>query len=74
LLFPEDRCERLVDDASIVRLRLKETRLCGPRMRLIRGFLPMAIRQKKSQADAASAASPPKPSPLADFALARPRN
>jgi transposase len=31
-LFPEDRCEGLVDDASIVRLKLKELRLMRPRM------------------------------------------
>jgi Transposase DDE domain len=30
-LFPEDRCEGLVPDASIVRLRLSQTRLCRPR-------------------------------------------
>jgi hypothetical protein len=30
-LFPEDRCEGLLPDASIVRLRLSETRLCRPR-------------------------------------------
>jgi hypothetical protein len=45
-------------------------------MRLIRGFLSMAIRQKTSQADAALASPPPgpKPSALADFTLARLRN
>ncbi len=31
-LFPEDRCEGLVDDGSIVRLKLKQLRLCRPRM------------------------------------------
>jgi hypothetical protein len=30
-LFPEDRCEGLLADASIVRLRLNELRLCRPR-------------------------------------------
>ena len=30
-LFPEDRCEGLIDDGSIVRLKLKELRLCRPR-------------------------------------------
>jgi hypothetical protein len=30
-LFPEDRCEGLLPDASIVRLRLDELRLCRPR-------------------------------------------
>ena len=30
-LFPEDRCEGLLSDASIVRLRLSELRLCRPR-------------------------------------------
>jgi hypothetical protein len=30
-LFPEDRCEALVPDASIVRLRLSQLRLCRPR-------------------------------------------
>jgi hypothetical protein len=30
-LFPEDRCEGLLPDASIVRLRLSQTRLCRPR-------------------------------------------
>jgi transposase len=30
-LFPEDRCEGLIDDGSIVRLKLKEMRLCRPR-------------------------------------------
>jgi transposase len=30
-LFPEDRCEGLVPDASIVRLRLSQVRLCRPR-------------------------------------------
>ena len=30
-LFPEDRCEGLLPDASIVRLRLNELRLCRPR-------------------------------------------
>jgi len=30
-LFPEDRCEGLVDDASIVRLRLSQLSLCRPR-------------------------------------------
>lgn len=30
-LFPEDRCDGLVDDGSIVRLRLKDLRLCRPR-------------------------------------------
>jgi len=29
-LFPEDRCEGLLPDASIVRLRLNELRLCRP--------------------------------------------
>jgi transposase len=31
-LFPEDRCEGLVDDGSIVRLKLKELRLMRPRL------------------------------------------
>ncbi len=30
-LFPEDRCEGFVDDAAIVRLKLKQLRLCQPR-------------------------------------------
>jgi hypothetical protein len=30
-LFPEHRCEGLLPDASIVRLRLNELRLCRPR-------------------------------------------
>jgi transposase len=30
-LFPEDRCEELLPDASIVRLRLSQLRLCRPR-------------------------------------------
>lgn len=30
-LFPEDRCEALVPDESIVRVRLSELRLCRPR-------------------------------------------
>jgi hypothetical protein len=30
-LFPEDRCEGLLPDASIVRLKLSEMRLCRPR-------------------------------------------
>src|ERR1700704_5656900 len=30
-LFPQDRCEGLLPDASIVRLRLNELRWCGPR-------------------------------------------
>jgi DDE family transposase len=30
-LFPEDRCEGLLDDASIVRLKLSQMRLCRPR-------------------------------------------
>jgi transposase len=30
-LFPEDRCEGLLPDASIVRLRLSQVRLCRPR-------------------------------------------
>jgi hypothetical protein len=30
-LFPEDRCEGLAPDASIVRLKLSEMRLCRPR-------------------------------------------
>ena len=30
-LFPEDRCEGLLPDASIVRLRLNDLRLCRPR-------------------------------------------
>jgi transposase len=30
-LFPDDRCEGLIDDGSIVRLKLKEMRLCRPR-------------------------------------------
>src|SRR5437867_2823342 len=30
-LFPEDRCEGLLPDVSIVRLRLNELRLCRPR-------------------------------------------
>jgi hypothetical protein len=28
-LFPEDRCEGLIGNGSIVRLKLKEMRLCG---------------------------------------------
>jgi hypothetical protein len=30
-LFPEDRCEGLVPDGAVVRLRLSELRLCRPR-------------------------------------------
>ena len=30
-LFPEDRCAGLVDDSAIVRLKLKQLRLCRPR-------------------------------------------
>jgi hypothetical protein len=30
-LFPEERCEELPRDASVVRLRLKQLRLCRPR-------------------------------------------
>src|SRR5208337_478760 len=30
-LFPEDRCEAVVADASVVQLRLSELRLCRPR-------------------------------------------
>src|SRR5712691_3712470 len=30
-LFPEDRCEGLLSDASIVRLKLSQVRLCRPR-------------------------------------------
>ena len=30
-LFPEDRCEGLVPDEAVVRLRLRELRLCRPR-------------------------------------------
>lgn len=30
-LFPEDRCEGLIDDDAIVRLKLKQLRLCRPR-------------------------------------------
>ncbi|MGH7261795.1 MAG: IS1634 family transposase, partial [Nitrospiraceae bacterium] len=30
-LFPEDRCEGLVPDETVVRLRLRELRLCRPR-------------------------------------------
>jgi transposase len=30
-LFPEDRCEGLLEDGSIVRLRLSQMRLCRPR-------------------------------------------
>ena len=30
-LFPEDRCEGVVPDAAVVRLRLSELRLCRPR-------------------------------------------
>ena len=30
-LFPEDRCEGLLSDTSIVRLRLSQARLCRPR-------------------------------------------
>src|SRR5258708_1811989 len=30
-LFPEDRCEGVLPDASIVRLRLSQMRLCQPR-------------------------------------------
>ena len=30
-LFPDDCCDGLIDDGSIVRLRLKEMRLCRPR-------------------------------------------
>jgi transposase len=30
-LFPEDRCEEVVPDGAVVRLRLRELRLCRPR-------------------------------------------
>jgi len=30
-LFPEDRCEGMVPDEAVVRLRLRELRLCRPR-------------------------------------------
>ena len=30
-LFPEDRCEAVTDDASVVRLRLSALQLCRPR-------------------------------------------
>ncbi len=30
-LFPEDRCEGLLPDASIIRLKLSQLRLCRPR-------------------------------------------
>jgi hypothetical protein len=30
-LFPEDRCDAVADDASVVRLRLSDLRLCRPR-------------------------------------------
>ncbi len=30
-LFPEDRCEGIVPDAAVVRLRLSALRLCRPR-------------------------------------------
>ena len=30
-LFPEDRCDGLLADASIIRLKLSELRLCRPR-------------------------------------------
>src|SRR4051812_872741 len=30
-LFPEDRCDAIASDASIVQLRLSEMRLCRPR-------------------------------------------
>src|SRR3954449_5158238 len=30
-LFPEDRCEGLIGDESIVRLKLSQLRLCRPR-------------------------------------------
>lgn len=30
-LFPEDRCEGFVDDTALVRLKLKQLRLCRPR-------------------------------------------
>ena len=32
-LFPEDRCEAVIPDASLVRVRLSELRLCRPRQR-----------------------------------------
>ena len=35
-LFPEDRCEALVPDGSVVRLRLTELRLCRPRQLALR--------------------------------------
>ena len=31
-LFPEDRCEGLLPDSSIVQLRLSQLRLCRPRL------------------------------------------
>src|SRR5512132_3846405 len=31
VLFPEDRCEGLIGDESIVRLKLSQLRLCRPR-------------------------------------------
>ena len=30
-LFPEDRCEGVLPDAAVVRLKLAELRLCRPR-------------------------------------------
>jgi transposase len=30
-LFPEDRCEGIIDDDAVVRLKLKQLRLCRPR-------------------------------------------
>ena len=38
-LFPEDRCEGLLPDASIVRLRLSQVRLCRPRQWAPAGWL-----------------------------------
>ena len=38
-LFPEDRCDGLLPDASIVRLKLSQLRLCRPRQWAPAGWL-----------------------------------
>jgi hypothetical protein len=55
-LFPEDRCEGLIDDGSIVRLKLKEMRLSvattgfgnAGRRTLYRSALPGNLRDAKA--------------------------
>ena len=39
-LFPEDRCEGILPDDSVVRLKLSQLRLCRPRQWGARGSCP----------------------------------